>query len=552
MNKKFSFALPKLNSYKITLKKLLSFEDKKFIFYAYHFILGRAPDVDGFSYYLEEIHKGGKIHVLATLRKSPEAKLKRIKNRIFGLDWVIRFEHLFNSPPTQGFIQSITGLQLSSSRKFFKTASNNVQPALWFDITKIMHWTGGIVGIVRTEIEFASLLHKINPETRYLMLLNGCFVEVPATDLVWLLKRCNIADAYLEEINKYKNAGNTPLNELSYRFHYKQLPKLDKEDIILSVGFLDENKEPFFSILKRNNPAMKIIYLIYDIILIHPKTRHYYPYGCQLMFENYLEWASKNCNYLLFGGQTAYQDTIEYQKMKEWPSPPGLAIRLGADKETNIVNHLLDKPLLQEMGVCGRFILAVGSFEGRKNYQTLYRAYKLAQKISPNDLPQLVICGKSFLNPNNLLDMISRDPQVNKNIHVISATENQRKALYRNCLFTVLPSIYEGWSLTLPESLAYGKFCLASDTPPLREIGDALIDYIMPYDVRMWAEKIVFYSSHSQQLKLKETKIATEWKNTPWEHVVTHAYKLIQQIKQDGGSLDLMKNKKKTKASIMV
>jgi hypothetical protein len=50
----------------------------------------------------------------------------------------------------------------------------------------------------------------------------------------------------------------------------------------------------------------------------------------------------------------------------------------------------------------------------------------------------------------------------------ISDTDLQ--TLYDKCLFAVLPSLYEGWGLTVGETLAMGKICVSSDRSSLPEV----------------------------------------------------------------------------------
>jgi glycosyltransferase involved in cell wall biosynthesis len=54
--------------------------------------------------------------------------------------------------------------------------------------------------------------------------------------------------------------------------------------------------------------------------------------------------------------------------------------------------------------------------------------------------------------------------------------------LYTHCMFTVYPSVYEGWGLPVAESLAYGKLCISSNTSSMPEIAGDLIEYFSPYD----------------------------------------------------------------------
>lgn len=56
-------------------------------------------------------------------------------------------------------------------------------------------------------------------------------------------------------------------------------------------------------------------------------------------------------------------------------------------------------------------------------------------------------------------------------------------ALYRGCLFTIVPSLFEGYGLPLGESLALGKPCLAASGTALPEAGGDLCRYFDPEDV---------------------------------------------------------------------
>ena len=93
-----------------------------------------------------------------------------------------------------------------------------------------------------------------------------------------------------------------------------------------------------------------------------------------------------------------------------------------------------------------------------------------------------------------------------------------------------MPSVYEGWSLTLPESLNYGKFCLASNTPSLVETGEDIIDYANPYDPIEWAEKIKYYCTNKTALKAKEKAIKKKWHNTTWAECAENLNKILHKF----------------------
>lgn len=400
-------------------------------------------------------------------------------------------------------------------RDRYSTMAAN-KPSFWFDLTTALQWTGGVVGIVRAELEMASGLSKVHGNVRFSMQVDQGFVEIPHSEIEWLLKADNVADAYMRFFGRYRDSEDAP------RFIRIQAPDINgffhpysAGDAIFSVGWMDSQKENYFSLLKVELPSIHLAYLVYDTILLGENTRHFYnPIGSD-QFERYLKWISHNCDFILYGGETARKDTESYQQAKGWPTPPGKAIMFGTDI-VKLSDDTDADALLREVGVTGPFIMTVGSIEPRKNHETLYRAYLLATEIAQKPLPQLVICGKPMWRVDDLVDTLARDPRLEGRVLCCTPTDTQLAALYSNCQFTLLPSLYEGWSLTLPESLGQGKFCLAADTPPLKEIGRDLIDYVEPFDVRGWAEKIVEYSECTAKLRSREDRIVSEWPTMRW------------------------------------
>ena len=62
-----------------------------------------------------------------------------------------------------------------------------------------------------------------------------------------------------------------------------------------------------------------------------------------------------------------------------------------------------------------------------------------------------------------MLSDIAHDPRVAGDFLTLShVSDGELQWLYEHCLFTVFPSLYEGWGLPVAESLMNGKFVLAS------------------------------------------------------------------------------------------
>lgn len=386
---------------------------------------------------------------------------------------------------------------------------------LWFDLTTTFQWSGGVVGIVRAELEIACGLARLCPEIRFSMEADQGFVEIEKSELRWLLDAENVTDAYMHFFARYKNSENKPKTiSVNVPDTHSFFHPYEDRDVVISTGWIDSKKERYFSLVRNEIPTIRLHYLVYDIIMLLDEAKHFHSIDLREKFTKYIKWISYNCDLIFYGGDTARIDTQALQRAEGWPVPPGVPVKFGTD----IVKKGMsgdDMELLKKFGISGEYIITVGSFEPRKNHETLYRAYLLALESADGPLPQFIFVGNKRRHLD-FLDIMALYPALEGKLICVSPTDAELAVLYQHCRFTLLASLYEGWSLTLPESLAYGKFCLCSDTPPLREIGRDLVDYIDPFDARGWAEKIIMYASDDKLLRARERKIAKEWVNTSW------------------------------------
>jgi glycosyltransferase involved in cell wall biosynthesis len=561
-----------------TLSYLLGKDGSDFVQACYRDILHRDADPAGLTSHLEALAGGmTKAQVVASIANSDEACLNNMatsqlarsaRQRAFmeksALAWPLKslaapiaekrrtakmmgrrahlLEQISASPVEApvGVQQAVEAVrvqvsewrdQIAQSRKK-RSVSQKVGQVnnLWFDLTTAFQWNGGVVGIVRAELEMACGLANIYPHIRFSMQVDQGFGEIEKSELRWLLDAENVADAYMHFFARYKGA-----TEPSRTIHVKTpdmegfFHPYESGDAIIAVGWMDSQKERYFSIVKKEIPQISLFYLVYDIILLLDETKHFYDPVGRERFERYVEWISYNCDLIFYGGRTAQIDTEGLQKAKGWPTPRGVPVKFGTDI-VKAADTTSDPELLKGLGIDGDYVITVGSLEPRKNHETLYRAYLLALEMAEDDLPQLVFIGKPMWRVNDMLDTITRHPRLKGKLLCLTPTDTELAALYRNCRFTALPSLYEGWSLTLPESLGQGKFCLCSDTPPLREIGGDLVDYVDSFDVRGWAKKFILYSKDDMLLRDFEKKITQGWPSMKWSDTAQMLFDAVQDF----------------------
>ena len=119
------------------------------------------------------------------------------------------------------------------------------------------------------------------------------------------------------------------------------------------------------------------------------------------------------------------------------------------------------------------FVLFVSTIESRKNHIGAFDAWiSLLRDHGARRIPKLVCVGnKGWLNDTVYARLAAHDDLRERVVMLSGLTDAELALLYRNCLFTLYPSNYEGWGLPVTESLCYGKVPLASNASSLPEAG---------------------------------------------------------------------------------
>jgi glycosyltransferase involved in cell wall biosynthesis len=123
------------------------------------------------------------------------------------------------------------------------------------------------------------------------------------------------------------------------------------------------------------------------------------------------------------------------------------------------------------------YVLYVSAMEAHKNHSKLIDAWKELRKEVGPTLPKLILAGKR----TQYTDQLTDPRNLGDSIRYIERPNNEElKRLYAGCLFTVFPSLIEGWGLPVGESLWFGKPCAASNRASLPEVGGDLCVYFDP------------------------------------------------------------------------
>jgi glycosyltransferase involved in cell wall biosynthesis len=154
----------------------------------------------------------------------------------------------------------------------------------------------------------------------------------------------------------------------------------------------------------------------------------------------------------------------------------------------------------------------------RKNHQLSYHVWRrLVEKHGRERVPRLALVGRPGWLTGDLLTQMRSDPLTRDHILLLHDVRDAELAwLYRHCLFTLYPSLYEGWGLPVAESLAAGKYCIASNSSSIPEIAGSLIDYHDPHDSAgclSLVERALFDGTF---LRKREEQIRAGYRITSW------------------------------------
>jgi glycosyltransferase involved in cell wall biosynthesis len=179
----------------------------------------------------------------------------------------------------------------------------------------------------------------------------------------------------------------------------------------------------------------------------------------------------------------------------------------------------------------GQFVLSVSTIQSRKNFDLIYHLWRRLCEEGQSNLPKLVIVGRPGFGSADLLWQIAHDPLVRGRVIVRHGVSDAGLSwLYRECAFTLYPSFYEGWGLPVSESLAHGKFCIASNTPALEEAGQGLATHIDPLDFAAWRTAVVELVNAREKLAEHERRIKAAYRRLTWQQSAQNLATLLQPL----------------------
>jgi len=272
----------------------------------------------------------------------------------------------------------------------------------------------------------------------------------------------------------------------------------------------------------RDVHGLRPVLLLYDLI---PLRR---PEWCaQSLVRSFGEWLDAtlpHCDRLLAISQATARDVEAYARER------GLSLRAPVQSIPLGTGFSVAPPAAGDRACAdsrppglpapGSYVLFVSTLEARKNHALLCQIWRrLLAELPREAVPTLVFAGRVGWLVADLLQQLDNAEWLHGKIRLLrNPTDAEVAALYRGCLFTVFPSLFEGWGLPVTESLALGRPCVAADNSSIPEAGGQLARYLDAEDVEGAFVTLRDIILDREGLARWQAEVRRDFRPVPWEN----------------------------------
>ena len=292
-----------------------------------------------------------------------------------------------------------------------------------------------------------------------------------------------------------------------------------RDDVYLSMG-LDWEYNSIVDLHRaRRRVGFRTILFCYDTIPV--RFPHLMSFDARQTFARYFVDVAHSADRVVAISQTSRSDFVSLMEEVGAPKPPVDVVALGTD--LNVPEGAMRAPSKDLESTT--FVLCVSTIEARKNHEVLYNVWDRLIAMYGDEVPTLVIVGMVGWGVGDLLFRIRTNPRLKERIRILdNLADGELAWLYRNSLFSVFPSLYEGWGLPVVESLAYGTPCICSTAPAVVEAAQGLATAIDPLDTRAWLVAIERLWRDRPLREKEAARCSAEFRPNLWKD---HAHQLL-------------------------
>jgi len=403
-------------------------------------------------------------------------------------------------------------------------SATDVGTRILFDVSDLIYYIGhhpNLTGIqrVQSSIVLAIVTSEVVPRSLVTFLSFNArskrWVAIPTGFLISLLQ-----DLFLPETQRLVSfsAEEARYGMLPGAREFDGVGVLDDggSSVICLLGAAWVQRDYFHRILTfKRRFGTRFVMTVHDLIPIY--ARETCDQGTARVFEEFLRRALRHVDHFLSVSDNTAKDLGRYVASLSRPAPPITVTQNGSSFDEFLPKGGAGQIGLEELP--DRYVLFVATVEGRKNHRLMLDVWRRMVETG-DDPPYLVCVGRlGWKSEAFLAELVESDYLNGKVILLQDVSDADLGLLYSRCLFTVCPSLYEGWGLPVGESLAAGKVCVCSDRASIPEVAGEFGPYIDIGNFEQSFEKIRGLIADPAARRELEQKIRRGYAPIAWHSV---------------------------------
>jgi glycosyltransferase involved in cell wall biosynthesis len=361
-------------------------------------------------------------------------------------------------------------------RSQIDSRSERGAPRIWYDLSGLANHSGNVTGITRA----------VSGVARALM---AGATATPTHFCVWRERRGyfevspEAAAAVFDSLGRRRRDWRT-LRRIGFRARKAVLGKPElvapfrPGDVLLNLGFANLiGRQRAWIASELAQRGVPYVGFVYDVLPL--RRPEWWTPEVQEIAGRFFEHTARNASLILACSDATRRDVLWFCERIGVAPPPIETVRLAGDFPAAAGGVPAAPPRPRP------YVLFVSTLEVRKNHRLLFQVWKrLIAEHGADRVPDLVFVGRKGVLVDDFLAELANARHLDGRIaleHRVTDAELVR--LYAGCLFTVYPSLFEGWGLPVTESLHFGKYCVASSAGSLPEVAGDLVGYHDPLDL---------------------------------------------------------------------
>jgi glycosyltransferase involved in cell wall biosynthesis len=398
--------------------------------------------------------------------------------------------------------------------------------ALWFDLSSLVRHAGAASGIQRVASGLAIGLRDARParSIRFCRFdkVQG-FVPLDDADVDRALEGLGRAAEREPEV---PGVVTRLRRRISTRSPLRS--PFARGDTLFNPGFATykpRSHAAVAALLERSD--VRYVGFVYDLLpVLFPE---WWTPDQQERYREWFVWTGLHAALMLCCSDSTRTDALRFFADATIATGPIETVGLGDELPRGLAAARAD---VHEPAAAARpFVLFVSTLEVRKNHRLLFQVWRrLLDAHGPERIPELVFVGKRGWLIDDFVTELEHARFLDGKIVWHERVDDAELArLYATCLFTVYPSLYEGWGLPVAEALSFGKYGVVSSASSLREVGRDFVDYHDPHDIAgatALIERAIFDASLRER---KEQAIRERFRARSWQ---ASAEEVLQRIER--------------------